>query len=191
MRTWGFVLGLVAIGALTPAPASAQGLDDAISQLFKVDGAGCDQGIANQLTTAIRTGIEQEVQRAEEALKLPKPIADMGCLDSLFNINLDTLISLPNINNILNQAIAAGEAKICSYAQEQFAKLTEPINSALTLPSFDNLGIPGFENSSVSVNFDGPSVGFGSQGQITIDPSYDVNTGTALRELYEQSGDDQ
>ena len=100
--------------------ASAQSLGDSVSQLFQTgEGTGCDAGVANALTNAIRSGIETEVKRAEEALQMPAPLADMGCLDNLLNINLDTLISVPSVQGMIQQAMAQGEEAICKYPRRQ------------------------------------------------------------------------
>ena len=178
--------------AFGPNPASAQSLGDSVAKLFKVDGGGCDANVAGKLTQAIRTGIETEVKRAEEALKLPAPLADMGCLDNLFNIDLNTLVKVPSIDGILKKVASKGEEQICGYAQQAFAKVTQPLQDAIgSIPTFENLGIPGFDSKSVSVNFEAPVSGLSGQGQINIDAPVDLNEGTALREIYKNLGQKQ
>ncbi len=132
-------LTVAAIAMMPMAPVHAQ---DAISQLFKSGEGGCDSGVASKLTEAIRTGVETEVKRMEAALKMPAAVSGLGCLDDLFSINLDTMISLPNLQSLLKNAISNAESQVCSMAREQWAKVTEPLTAALKLPSFDNLGIP-------------------------------------------------
>ena len=173
--------------------ASAQSLGDSVSQLFQTgEGTGCDAGVANALTNAIRSGIETEVKRAEEALQMPAPLADMGCLDNLLNINLDTLISVPSVQGMIQQAMAQGEEAICGYAQQMVSKATQPLQTALSsVPSFENLGIPGFESQSMSIDFEAPQSGFGGEGQINIEAPVDLNEGTALREIYKDLGRNQ
>ncbi|WP_279483541.1 hypothetical protein [Aureimonas sp. SK2] len=187
MLARGFAIATIAaIGALPVAPAQAQ---DAIAQLFKNAGAGCDSSVASTLTEAIRSGIEAEVKRAEAALKLPAGVSGLGCLDDLFSINLDTMISLPNLQSLLNGAVAGAEQQLCSFAQEKWAEITEPLTAALQLPSFDRLGIPGFSGSGggMQIQFTTPTVGFGSQGG---SPSFytreDLGEGTQLRDEYER-----
>jgi hypothetical protein len=177
-------LTIAAIVALPMAPAHSA---DFISQLFKSGEAGCDSGVASKLTEAIRAGIDTEVKRMEAALKMPAGVSGLGCLDDLFSINLDTMISLPNLQGLLKNAISNAESQICSFAQEQWAKITEPLTAALQIPSFDNLGIPGFNSSSTQIEFTTPTIGFGSQGGA---PSFyereDLGKGTTLRENYDR-----
>ena len=185
-------IAVIAALSLSSSAESAQGLGDSVAKLFKVDGAACNGNVAAKLTQAVRSGIEAEVKRAEEALQLPAPLADMGCLDNLFNIDLNTLIQVPSVNGMLQKAVSKGEEAICGYAQEAFGKATEPLQNALgSLPNFENLGIPGYESQSVSVSFEGPSSGFSGQGQVNIDAPVDLNEGTALREIYKNLGRQQ
>ncbi|WP_062213174.1 hypothetical protein [Aureimonas sp. AU12] len=177
-------LTVAAIVAMPMAPAHSA---DFVSQLFQSGQGGCDSGVASKLTEAIRGAIDSEVKRAEAVLKMPAGISGLGCLDDLFSINLDTMISLPNLQGLLKNAISNAESQICSMAQEQWAKVTEPLTAALQIPSFDKLGIPGFNGSSTQIQFTTPTIGFGSQGG---SPSFyereDLGAGTTLRENYER-----
>ncbi|MBB4000109.1 hypothetical protein [Aureimonas pseudogalii] len=181
------MLRTLTIAAIVALPIASVHAQDAVSQLFKSGQGGCDSGVASKLTEAIRAGINTEVKRAEAALKMPAGISGLGCLDDLFSINLDTMISLPNLQGLLKNAISNAESQICSMAQEQWAKVTEPLTAALQLPSFDRLGIPGFNGSTVQIEFTTPQSGFGSQGGA---PSFyereDLGEGTQLRDEYKR-----
>ena len=61
------VAGLTLVSALQ---AQAQA-NDQILQLFPSGGQGCSDTVKLNLTNAIRSGIEAEVLRGEEALKKP------------------------------------------------------------------------------------------------------------------------
>ena len=186
------LVAVIAALPLSSSRASAQALGDSVAKLFKVDGAACNANVAAKLTQAVRSGIEAEVKRAEEALQLPAPLADMGCLDNLFKIDLNTLIQVPSVDGMLKKAVSKGEEAICGYAQQAFGKATQPLQNALSsLPNFENLGIPGYKSQSVSVTFEQPSSGFSGQGQVNIDAPVDLNEGTALREIYKNLGSKQ
>ncbi|WP_019998601.1 hypothetical protein [Aureimonas ureilytica] len=177
-------LTIAAIAAIPIAPAHSA---DFVSQLFKSGQGGCDSGVASKLTEAIRGAIDSEVKRAEAVLKMPAGISGLGCLDDLFSINLDTMISLPNLQSLLKNAISNAESQVCSMAQQQWAKVTEPLTAALQIPSFDKLGIPGFNGSSTQIQFTTPTLEVTSQGgapEIYIRP--DLGDGTMLRENYER-----
>lgn len=169
------------------APAQAQTLGDQISQLFAGADAGCDTNVSNALTKAIRNGIDSEVKRAEAALKTPSPISQMGCLDSLLNINLNTLVQVPNVSQMMQGAINAGKQKLCGFARQQMRKATEPLTAALKLPSFQNLGIPGFTPQSTTIEFEEPQLGFGSEGKVILNPRQEPDT-RSLEERYNSIG---
>lgn len=167
-------------------PAQSQGIGDQISQMFKGAEAGCNPDVSSSLTDAIRAGIDAEVKRAEAALQLPQPISEIACLDDLFAVNLDTLITLPNINQILDSALSGAEEQLCGMAQDAWSEVTEPLTAALQLPSFDNLGIPGFDGGGggATINIEAPEQGFGSRGQVFMEQPYDMNEGSTLQRTY-------
>ncbi|MEC5382743.1 hypothetical protein VSX64_18040 [Aurantimonas sp. C2-6-R+9] len=174
--------------AVAATPVQAQGIGDQISQMFKGADAGCNPDVSSSLTEAIRAGIDAEVKRAEAALKLPESISQLGCLDDLFSVNLDTLITLPNINQILDSAVSGAEDQLCGFAQEAWGKVTEPLTAALQLPTFDNLGIPGFDggSSEATISIEAPQPGFGSRGQVFMEQPYDMNEGSTLQRTYRE-----
>lgn len=152
--------------ALTGAPGSATS-GDQILQLFPSEGQGCTQTVKLGLSEAIRSGIESEVLRGEEALKQPQPIASLGCLDNLMNLNLDIAIQVPDLSGMFQSAVSQAENKICSFAQEKLSELTAQITDLLQLPSFDFMPIGGLTGNSttslggVDLNTGGGRVGSG------------------------------
>ncbi|KAA9368331.1 MULTISPECIES: hypothetical protein [Ochrobactrum] len=119
-RLSGFVLLAASL-----MPVSAHGLDD----LFTNAGDGCLPVIRTDLMHAIRNGIEGEVKRREQALKMPVPLAGLSCLDRLMDINLDTAIRLPNLRGLFNSAVSDAQNQLCRMAEKEIGKLTEPLNN--------------------------------------------------------------
>ena len=145
----GCVTLLMGLSPLIASPALAQA-NDQILQLFPSDGQGCTQTVRLSLTDAIRSGIEAEVLRGEEALKPPQPIGALGCLDNLFDVNLDIAIQVPDLTGIFASAVTQAENRICGFAQDKLNELTAQITDLLQLPSFDFLPIGGLTGSSTT-----------------------------------------
>lgn len=139
------VLSLVLVGSGAQASAG-----DQILQLFPTEGQGCTQTVKIGLADAIRSGIESEVLRGEEALKKPQSIASLGCLDNLMDLNLDIAIQVPDLTGLFQSAVSQAENQICSFAQEKLNELTAQISDLLQLPSFDFLPIGGLSGNSTS-----------------------------------------
>ena len=74
-------------------------------------------------------------------------------------------MQVPNVSQMMQNAIDAGKQKLCGFARQQMRKATEPLTAALKLPSFQNLGIPGFTPQSTTIEFEEPQMGFGSERQ--------------------------
>ena len=135
---------LILAGAGTPAAA------DQILQLFPAEAQGCSHTVKIGLADAIRSGIESEVLRGEEALKPPQPIAALGCLDNLMSLDLDIAIQVPNLAGMFQSAVSQAENQICSFAQDKLNELTAQITDLLQLPSFEFLPIGGLSGSSTT-----------------------------------------
>ena len=134
----------------------------------------------------IEARVDKEVKRHEAALQKPPSLDSLGCLDNLMKVNLDFAIQVPDLSQIFNQALSNAEQQICSYAQEQWNKVTEPLQSALQLPSFDSLQLPGgmgggsvptlnYDYKGGSLNMDQPSVNNSGRRE---------NDGSLLNNLY-------
>ncbi|GFE66962.1 hypothetical protein [Litoreibacter roseus] len=148
----------------TATPVAAQD-NDQIIQLFPSNGQGCTDTVKISLTNAIRAGIESEVLRGEEALKPPASIAALGCLDNLFDVNLDIAIQVPNLQAIFAAAVSAVEDQICSFAQSKMNELTAQITDLLQLPTFEFLPIGGLTgNATTTIGGVDLNVGGGQQG---------------------------
>ncbi len=170
MRFRKITLTLTAIAAITAPSGYAKA--DQIEQLFQNAGQGCTDTIKVNLVDAIRSGIDTEVKRHEAALEKPPSLGSLGCLDNLFNLNLDIAIQVPNLQGIFKQAVSNAESQLCNYAQEAWNKVTEPLQSALHLPSFDALQLPGGSSGNVpSLNFN-----YNSSGQLNLQTPSDPGT---------------
>ncbi|RUU98127.1 hypothetical protein EOA79_23800 [Mesorhizobium sp. M1A.F.Ca.IN.020.03.2.1] len=173
-------------GLLALAAAAVPAQADQIEQLFKSEGKGCIDTVKVNLVDAIRAGIDKEVKRHEAALQKPPALDQLGCLDNLFNVNLDFAIQVPDLSGLFNSAMSNAEQQICSYAQDAWNKVTEPLQSALQLPSFNSLQLPGgmgggsvptlnYDYSGGSLNLQQPSVNNSGRRE---------NDGSLLNELY-------
>ncbi|WP_113913367.1 hypothetical protein [Roseovarius dicentrarchi] len=152
--------------ALVHAPKTHAQADDQILQLFPSSGQGCTDTVKLNLTDAIRSGIEAEVLRGEEALKKPHSIAALGCLDNLLDVNLDIAIQVPNLQGIFQAAVSQAQGQICSFAEGKMNALTAQITNLLQLPSFNFLPIGGLTgNSTTSIGGVDLNTGGGQVGQ--------------------------
>ncbi len=148
------------------APFAHAQANDQILQLFPSGDQGCADTVKLTLTDAIRSGIEAEVLRGEEALKNPHSIAALGCLDNLLDVNLDIAIQVPNLQGIFQSAVSQAQGQICSFADGKMNELTAQISSLLQLPSFNFLPIGGLTgNSTTSVGGVDLNTGGGQVGQ--------------------------
>lgn len=179
-------LAFCAVSSLTLAAATVSAQADQIEQLFKTESKGCIDTVKVNLVEAIRSGIDKEVQRHEAALQKPPALDQLGCLDNLFNVNLDFAIPVPDLTSLFNSAMSNAEQQLCSYAQDAWNKVTEPLQSALQLPSFDALQLPGgggggsvptlnYNYSGGSLNLQQPSIENSGRRE---------NDGSLLNELY-------
>ena len=154
-------------GAMTKVHSqSTTSTNDQILQLFPSGGQGCTDTVKLSLTNAIRSGIEAEVLRGEEALKKPLSIGALGCLDNLLDVNLDIAIQVPNLQGIFQSAVSQAQGKVCSFAQNKMYELTAKITDLLQLPSFDFLPIGGLTgNATTSIGGVDLNTGGGQVGQ--------------------------
>lgn len=157
---------LVAGLSLARAPAAEAQANDQILQLFPSGDQGCADTVKLTLTDAIRAGIEAEVLRGEDALKRPHPIAALGCLDNLFDVNLDIAIQVPNLQGIFQAAVSQAQGQVCAFADKKMNELTAQISSLLQLPSFNFLPIGGLTgNATTSIGGVDLNTGGGQTGQ--------------------------
>ncbi|OYR17603.1 hypothetical protein CEV31_4330 [Brucella thiophenivorans] len=158
---------------------------DTVDSLFANAGDACLPNVKVNLVDAIRNGIEAEVKRREQALKMPAPLSGLSCLDNLMDVNLDIAIQIPDVNGLFSKAMSDAENQLCSMAQEQIAKVTEPLQQALQIPQLQGLELPGMGASG------GPDIEFGiSSGGIGASGANVENTGarqspaSIMNELY-------
>jgi len=175
------------------APLAHAQANDQILQLFPPGDQGCADTVRLNLTDAIRSGIEAEVLRGEEALKRPHSIAALGCLDNLFDVNLDIAIQVPNLQGIFQAAVSQAQGQICSFADGKMNELTAQISSLLQLPSFNFLPIGGLTgNSTTMIGGVDLNVGGGAVGQgVTVNgTTVAPNNLDAVYELIYGGGND-
>lgn len=179
-------VALLALCALGQTPsASAQSTNDQILQLFPGGGQGCTDTVRLNLTEAIRSGIEAEVLRGEEAIRAPASIGALSCLDNLFDVNLDIAIQVPNLQGIFANAVSQIEGQICSFAQSKMDELTAQITDLLQLPTFNFLPIGGLTgNATTAIGGVDLNVGGGQQGA-GISVNGNTISRTNLDEVYE------
>lgn len=162
----GLSAALIAGLALASAPRVDAQANDQVLQLFPSEGQGCSDAVKLNLTDAIRSGIEAEVLRGEEALKRPHPIAALGCLDNLLDVNLDIAIQVPNLQGIFQAAVSQAQGQVCAFAETRMSELTARITDLLQLPSFDFLPIGGLTgNATTSIGGVDLNTGGGEVGQ--------------------------
>lgn len=162
------VLALLSLSLALMLPttgARAQSVGDQILQLFPANGQGCTDTVKFSLGEAIRSGIEAEVLRGEEALRPPQPIGALGCLDNLFDVNLDIAIQVPNLQSIFANAVTQAQNQLCGFAQDKMNELTAQITDLLQLPDFNFLPIGGLTgNSTTAIGGVDLNVGGGRRG---------------------------
>lgn len=176
-------LAFASLGATPHAFAQSNG--DQILQLFPGGGQGCTDTVRLNLTEAIRSGIEAEVLRGEEAIRAPASISALGCLDNLFDVNLDIAIQVPNLAGIFANAVSQIEGQICTFAQGKMDELTAQITDLLQLPTFNFLPIGGLSgNATTAIGGVDLNVGGGQQGGgLTVNGN--TVSRTNLDEVYE------
>jgi hypothetical protein len=192
-RRYALALALSAGLMLGTAPFAHSQANDQILQLFPSGDQGCADTVRLNLTDAIRSGIEAEVLRGEEALKRPHSIAALGCLDNLFDVNLDIAIQVPNLQGIFQSAVSQAQGQICSFADGKMNELTAQISNLLQLPSFNFLPIGGLTgNSTTMIGGVDLNVGGGAVGQgVTVNgTTVAPNNLDAVYELIYGGGND-
>lgn len=188
-----WIVSLAIVTCLSVSSAIAQS-NDQIIQLFPSGAQGCTDTVKINLTEAIRSGIEAEVRRGEEAIKAPASIGALGCLDNLFDVNLDIAIQVPNLQGIFAAAVSAVQDQICSFAQSKMDELTAQITDLLQLPTFEFLPIGGLAgNSTTAIGGVDLNVGGGQTGAgVTINgTTVSPNNLDAVYELIYGGGNDQ
>ena len=166
--------------------------NDQIEQLFDSmlggSSGACSDTVKLSLTDAIRSGIDAEVARKEAALQQPKPVDSLGCLDNLMNLDLDIAIQVPDVQGMFDSALSNAEQQICSFAQDAWDKATEPLTSALQLPSFDGISVDTFTGNSGDVlDFGSVDVGLSQGGDYGGDAQVrDAGENSLLRETYQK-----
>ncbi|MGW6778770.1 hypothetical protein ACWF50_12095 [Brucella pseudogrignonensis] len=162
-------------------PVTAQGFDD----LFANAGEGCLPVVKTDLMEAIRNGIEGEVKRREQALKMPVPLSGLSCLDRLMAINLDTAIRLPNLRGLFNSAVSDAQNQLCRQAENEIGKLTEPLNNVFATPRLNGLRLGGRGASGgPDLDFNTPAGGISAFGGVYPDSGPREAAQTILDELY-------
>ncbi|HBQ33076.1 MAG TPA: hypothetical protein DD739_10355 [Ochrobactrum anthropi] len=165
-----------------PAAAHAEVGDD----LFQGAGEGCLETVKISLKDAINSGIEGEVKRQEAALKMPAPLSGLSCLDSLMDTNLDIAITIPDLSAIFNKALSDAENQVCSMAQEQISKLTEPLQNAFQFPQLQGLNLPGMGASGgPDIDFSIGQGGIGQSGSNVQDSGPRENAQSIMNDLYQ------
>lgn len=140
MRAASTVLVQVALLGAAGASQLPEPLADQLASLARSNPA-CDEGVLAGLVNRARSAIEEEVGRFEASLPFPASVGQLSCLTNLFNTNLDFAITVPSLDAVFAAAVSNAEERLCSYAREQWQKVTAPLNQSFQLPDFDLGGI--------------------------------------------------
>ena len=98
----------------------------------RMAGAGCDDASRRIVAERSRNTLERSVRVAEAAIEPPRSVSDMGCLDGIFGVDIDTFAPTLDPNAWLKafdkwvDGIARG---LCSFAEDQWSRLTSPVIS--------------------------------------------------------------
>lgn len=112
--------------SIASVPASAERM------YGRMAGAGCDDASRRIVAEGSRNTLERSVRVAEAAIQPPRSVSDMGCLDGIFGVEIDTFTPTLDPNAWLRafdrwvEGIARG---LCSFAEDQWARLTSPVTS--------------------------------------------------------------
>ncbi|WP_348764580.1 hypothetical protein [uncultured Henriciella sp.] len=183
-----FAPALMLHAGLTHAAEGTDQIEQLFDSMLGGQSGACTDTVKVSLTDAIRAGIDTEVARKEAALQQPKPIDGLGCLDNLMNLDLDIAIQVPDVQGLFDSALSNAEQQICSFAQEAWDKATEPLTSALQLPSFDGISVDSFTGGSSDVlDFGSVNMGLSQGGDYGGDAGVrDAGENSLLRDTYQK-----
>ncbi|GAA5628133.1 hypothetical protein Brsp05_03429 [Brucella sp. NBRC 12953] len=157
----------------------------AYDDLFANSGDGCLPVARNELMQAIRNGIEGEVKRREQALKMPVPLAGLSCLDRLMDINLDTAIRLPSLRGLFNSAVSDAQNQLCRMAENEIGKLTEPLKNIFPTPRLNALKLDSRgTDGGPDIDYSTPAGGISHYGRDDPDTGPREDAQSILDELY-------
>ncbi len=121
-KTWSvLVLALLFAGTV---PAQADRLSERMAR------AGCDDASRSIVAERSRQELENSVRIAEQAIEPPRAVGDLGCLDNLLDIDIDTFsgILIDPLSALDRWVEGLGRA-VCNFAERQWAQVTSPITS--------------------------------------------------------------
>ncbi|TCT36036.1 hypothetical protein [Martelella mediterranea] len=183
-----FAPALMLHAGLTHAAEGTDQIEHLFDSMLGGQSGACADTVKISLTDAIRAGIDTEVARKEAALQQPKPVDGLGCLDNLMNLDLDIAIQVPDVQGLFDSALSNAEQQICSFAQEAWDKATEPLTSALQLPSFDGISVDSFTGGSSDVlDFGSVNMGLSQGGDYGGDAGVrGAGANSLLRDTYQK-----
>jgi len=134
-RSHSALVGVLALGVSVLAPSVSHAED----WLKTIQDARCDPEDIEGVTSNVRNAIEASVRRAEMTIQAPTPVGDLGCLNDLMTVPLDTFSNvgglldslMGGLGDIASTALELDidvSGMICGFAAEKFATLTSPLS---------------------------------------------------------------
>ena len=125
-------MALAVIVALAPlTPAQGDWIRDMTSDY-------CSPNSRDRIADSVRHQIESSVQRSEGSINPPVPVSDLGCLDGLMNMNIDSFASVGTLGELFSGSLdgivnfGEGQARqFCSLAKQRWNEASQPLNIAL------------------------------------------------------------
>ena len=133
----------------------------------------CSDRSRTRVAASVRDQIEFSVRRSEAAIAPPAPVGDLGCLDGLMSLPIDTFAPSGGLGSLFSGSLDGflnGDAfqtrQFCGFARRKWMEATRPLvkakkgDSPFVLPEFAS----GFE----LLNF--PAKALASAGRETSPP---------------------
>lgn len=162
----------------------------------------CEEVQRERMSEDIRDSIDESVRRAEASILPPTPVGDLGCLNELMSVPLDTFSMVGGLLGSLSAGLGSFDTSgldldidvasmVCGAAATKWASLTTGLDaSGLSLSQFADAGnmsslIPSFSGSSALT----PAQANGSISNYTR-PDTAVSSSTSSLPIYPQYEDD-
>ncbi len=162
-------------------PAQADWIRDMTSE-------HCSEQSRSRISRSVRNQIESSVRRSEAAIAPPAPVGDLGCLDGLMGLSIDTFAPVGGLGSLfsgtLDGLVQGGSdptRQICNFAQRKWKEATRPL-AELALGA--EAVLPGFADNFEQVNI--PETV--RSALETVPPEASPQTGTAESTLGPAAG---
>lgn len=116
----------------------------------------CSEQSRSRISRSVRNQIESSVRRSEAAIAPPAPVGDLGCLDGLMGLSIDTFAPVGGLGSLfsgtLDGLVQSGSnpaRQICGFAQRKWKEATRPL-AELALGG--KAALPAFADNFQQVN---------------------------------------